>query len=81
MRVIKGFAAVALLACASYAEGVIKIGIIGLDTSHALAFTKAVNATNPRSGVRGLSDRRSLSAGQPGYRLKHESLAELHRDG
>jgi predicted dehydrogenase len=47
MRVIKGFAAVALLACASYAEEVIKIGIIGLDTSHALAFTKAVNATNP----------------------------------
>lgn len=37
----------ALVACVSLAEEPVKVGIIGLDTSHALAFTKLLNATNP----------------------------------
>ncbi len=28
----------------------VKVGIIGLDTSHSLAFTKALNATDPAPG-------------------------------
>ena len=39
--------AFALLSGLAGAEPVIKVGIIGLDTSHALAFTKLLNATNP----------------------------------
>jgi len=47
MRNITGFLVAVLLACVSRAAEIVKIGIIGLDTSHALAFTKAINATNP----------------------------------
>jgi predicted dehydrogenase len=47
MRTFIGCAIAVLLASASVAEEVVKVGIIGLDTSHALAFTKLLNATNP----------------------------------
>jgi len=47
MRTFTGFTVAVLLACVSRAEGVVKIGMIGLDTSHCLEFTKAFNATNP----------------------------------
>ena len=35
------------LACGSILGAEIRVGIIGLDTSHAIEFTKAFNATNP----------------------------------
>jgi predicted dehydrogenase len=47
MRTLVAFAAAAFLAGSSVAEEAVKVGIIGLDTSHALAFTKLVNAANP----------------------------------
>ena len=47
MRTFTGFAVAVLLACVAHAEEVVKIGMIGLDTSHCLEFTKAFNATNP----------------------------------
>ena len=47
MRMFIGFTVAVLLACGSQAEGIVKIGMIGLDTSHCLEFTKAFNATNP----------------------------------
>ncbi|MBR4037330.1 MAG: gfo/Idh/MocA family oxidoreductase, partial [Tidjanibacter sp.] len=37
-------AAAALLALGASAQEVIKIGIIGLDTSHSTAFTKLINS-------------------------------------
>lgn len=47
MRMFIGFTVAVLLACGSQAEEIVKIGMIGLDTSHCLEFTKAFNATNP----------------------------------
>lgn len=47
MRTFVGSAVAVLLACVSLAGEPVKVGIIGLDTSHALAFTKLLNATNP----------------------------------
>jgi predicted dehydrogenase len=47
MRTVIGFFVAGFLACASQADEAVKVGIIGLDTSHALAFTKLLNATNP----------------------------------
>ena len=47
MRTFTGFVVAVLLSCVSQAEGVIKVGMIGLDTSHCLEFTKMLNATNP----------------------------------
>jgi len=47
MRTLIGCALAILFASVSVAEVAVKVGIIGLDTSHALAFTKLLNATNP----------------------------------
>ncbi len=47
MRKLAGLAIVSLLASAACAAEVIKVGIIGLDTSHCLEFTKLLNAENP----------------------------------
>lgn len=47
MRSFLTVAVAVLVACVSLAGEPVKVGIIGLDTSHALAFTKLLNATNP----------------------------------
>ena len=47
MRTFIGGSVAVLLACVLQAEEVVKVGMIGLDTSHCLEFTKAFNATNP----------------------------------
>jgi predicted dehydrogenase len=47
MRTFACFAVGVVLAGLSQAADPVKVGIIGLDTSHALAFTKLINATNP----------------------------------
>lgn len=47
MRSFLTVAVAVLVACVSFAGEPVKVGIIGLDTSHALAFTKLLNATNP----------------------------------
>lgn len=40
------FAVAAMAACAASAE--IRVGIIGLDTSHSIAFTKHLNVTREK---------------------------------
>ncbi len=47
MRTCTGFVVAVLLAAVSQAEEIVKVGMIGLDTSHCLEFAKAFNATNP----------------------------------
>ncbi|MDX1947171.1 MAG: Gfo/Idh/MocA family oxidoreductase [Pirellulaceae bacterium] len=43
----------------------IKVGIIGLDTSHAIAFTKELNAENPREDLAGCRVVAAYSKGSP----------------
>lgn len=47
----------------------IKIGIIGLDTSHVVAFTKLLNDTNERYHVRGGKVVVAFSGGSPDFEL------------
>ena len=44
MKKIMTLAASLLLALGAMAQDVVKLGIIGLDTSHAVAFTKLINS-------------------------------------
>ena len=57
----------------------LKIGVIGLDTSHAIAFTKELNSPQPRR-IRRLPRRRRLSQGQPRHRIERRARAEVHED-
>lgn len=45
--------AMPLVADAADADQPLRIGIIGLDTSHSIAFTKALNAERPKPGLEG----------------------------
>lgn len=42
------FAAVMMIVTAAYAQEVIKVGIVGLDTSHAPAFIELLNSKEPK---------------------------------
>jgi WD40 repeat protein/predicted dehydrogenase len=46
-------------------KGTMKIGIIGLDTSHAVAFTKALNAENPAEALAGCKIVTAYPKGSP----------------
>jgi len=79
---VAGVACAAALVAAQGAE--IRVGIIGLDTSHAIEFTKALNATNPApqyAGVRvvaaypkGSEDIASSTNRVPGYIEKVKTM-------
>jgi len=54
MRALISFGVAAAWAVGPCLAGDLRIGIIGLDTSHATAFTKDFNAPEPREAVRGM---------------------------
>jgi len=54
MRALISFGVAAAWAVGPCLAGDLRIGIIGLDTSHAAAFTKDFNAPEPREAVRGM---------------------------
>jgi predicted dehydrogenase len=54
MRVLISLAVAAASAVGPCLAGDLRIGIIGLDTSHAVAFTKDFNAAEPREAVQGM---------------------------
>jgi len=51
--ILRSLLALALLSTAAVAQN-IRAGIIGLDTSHAVAFTKAINTSPQRPEVMGV---------------------------
>lgn len=52
-RSLLGVVLVSALALSAAAQEQLKVGIIGLDTSHAIAFTKELNKQNPEADVAG----------------------------
>ena len=50
---LAGLVFMTTLASLSAAEPTLRIGIIGLDTSHAIAFTKELNAAKPADDIAG----------------------------
>ena len=53
LRTLLGVALVSALALPAFAQEQLKVGIIGLDTSHAIAFTKELNNENAEADVAG----------------------------
>lgn len=54
-RCLAGLVLMTSLSSLSAAEPTLRIGIIGLDTSHAIAFTKELNAAKPADDIAGCS--------------------------
>ena len=57
----------------------INIGIIGLDTSHAIAFTQLLNSEASPASRERLPGRRSLSVWQSRYCVEQESDSTVYR--
>lgn len=55
-------------------ETAIKIGIIGLDTTHAIAFTKAFNNTTPVAGLEGMKVVAAFPQASPDIALNQQRL-------
>jgi len=66
MRFLKFVVLTGLLSVVSVVQGAdLRAGIIGLDTSHVIAFTKALNATNPPPGYAGVRVTVAYPKGSP----------------
>lgn len=55
-------------------DTVIKIGIIGLDTTHAIAFTKAFNSATPVAGLEGMKVVAAFPQASPDIALNQQRL-------
>jgi len=64
MRIIAGFIAVAFLAVNAHTSE-IRVGMIGLDTSHATAFTALLNDSSHKSHVPGARVVAAFKGGSP----------------
>ena len=56
----------------------LRAGIIGLDTSHAVAFTQLLNDPHSKGELAGIRDRRGLSGRQPRYSFEPRSRCRLY---